>query len=298
MTGTVLTYNNSIMRKLFLTALAVALTMTACEKPIISDNDGGNVRLTFVPTTHDVPTRGTVSIGDYFSRIAVQLFDADGQKVFDKVKTQSREDDDFGTLSVGLTAGTYTVVAVGHSSPVTPTIKSTELVQFTAKDGVKNSDTFCHYGTVTIDAEHTSHELRMNRMTAMVAFEFTDEALPENYAGIRIDYTGGSANFNPSTAEGCTKSSQSETRGKGTIQYQVFTFPYLSNEGTLKMTLTALDANQNTLTTKTLTDVPVTRNRITRCSGPLFGSGDFTIIQTAFGITVNGDWDGEDFYSF
>jgi hypothetical protein len=283
------------MKKLIMMAIAVCL-MTACEKDI-AQNDDGNVHLTFLPTTHDV-TRGTVSIGDYFSRLAVQMFDADGNRVFDKVKTQSRDDDDFGTLNVGLTAGTYTVVAVGHSSPVTPTIKSTEMVQFTAKEGIKNSDTFAYCGSVTIDADHTSHELRMNRATAMVSFEFSDETMPANYAGIRADYTGGSANFNPSTMEGCTKSSQSETRPNRATQYYVFTFPYMSNEGTLKMTLTALDADQNTLTTKTLPDVPVTRNRITHCQGRLFSDGDFTIYQTAFGISVNSDWNGEDFYYF
>lgn len=277
--------------------MAVGLTLTACEKPVLDiERDDGNVHLTFVPTTHDVTTRGTVSIGDYFSRLAVQLFDAEGNKVFSQSKTQARDDADFGTLSVGLRAGTYTVVAVGHSSPVTPTIKSTELVQFTAKDGIKNSDTFCHYGELTIDEDHTSHELRMNRMTAMITFEFTDAAMPDNYAGLKIDYTGGSANFSPKTGEGCTKSTQSELRSKNTPY--VFTFPYLSSDGTLKVTLNALDKDQNVLTTKVLTDVPVTRNRITKCTGPMFGEGDYNIIQTGFGITVNTDWDGEIEYNF
>ena len=308
-------------KTILMVALAVGL-VTACEKQFASDGpaagstDDGNVRLSFVPTTHDMThgatrsgnvvqcstfnvqrsTRGTVAIGDYFTRLAVQLFDPDGNKVWDKVKTQTRDDDDFGTLSVGLRAGTYTVVAVGHSSPVTPTIKSTELVQFTAKDGVKNSDTFCYCGTVTIDADHTSHELRMNRMTAMVRFEFTDDPMPDNYAALRADYSGASANFNPTTGEGCTKSTQSELRAKATPYF--FTFPYMATEGTLKMTLTAMDADGNALTTKTLPDVPVTRNRITCCTGKLFGDGDFTIIQTAFGITVNTDWAGEDTYEF
>jgi hypothetical protein len=224
------------------------------------------------------------------------MFDQDCNKVFDKVKTQTRDDDDFGTLSVGVVAGTYTVVAVGHSSPVTPTIKSPDMVQFTAKDGIKNSDTFAYCGNVTIDADHTSHELRMNRMTAMVMFELTDDTLPESYAGVRAEYTGGSANFNPTTSEGCTKSTQSELRDKNALYF--FTFPYLSDEGKLKITISALDADQNVLTTKTLPDVPVTRNRITHCQGTLFGDGDFTIYQTALGISVNTDWDGEDYYQF
>lgn len=276
------------------TLLLAVLLLTACEKAVL--NDDGGTRLRFIPTTAD--TRGAVYIGDYFSRLAVQLFDADGQKVWSQSKTQNRDDDDFGTLNVGLKTGTYTVVAVGHSSPVTPTIKSTELVQFTAKNGVKNSDTFCHYGQVTIDEDGGYHELKMNRVTAMVTFEFTDEVMPENFAGLKVEYTGGSANFAPRTGQGCTKSNQSETRGNRATQYQVFTFPYMSSEGVLKMTLSALDADGNVLTTKTLTDVPVTRNRITRCTGVLFGEGDFDIYQTTFGITVNTDWDGVIDYPF
>lgn len=276
------------------TLLLAVLLLTACEK-VVMDDDGGT-RLHFVPTTAD--TRGAVYIGDYFSRMAVQLFDADGQKVWSQSKTQTRDDGDFGTLNVGLKAGTYTVVAVGHSSPVTPTIKSMELVQFVAKDGVKNSDTFCHYGMVTIGEDGGYHELRMNRMTAMVTFEFTDTDMPTAFRQIKIEYTGGSANFNPSTAEGCTKSSQSELRTAPSAQYTVFTFPYLSSDGKLKVTLTALDKDQNVLTTNVLSDVPVTRNRITRCTGELFGDGDFEIHQTAFGITVNPDWDGIIDYQF
>lgn len=273
--------------------LTMCILLNACEK-VALDDDGGT-RLRFIPTTAD--TRGTVSIGDYFSRLAVQLFDQDGNKVFSQSKTQTLDDDDFGTLNVWLTAGTYTVVAVGHSSPVTPTIKSMELVQFTAKDGVKNSDTFCHYGQVTIDEDGGYHELKMNRVTAMVTFEFTDTDMSAAFQQLKIEYTGGSANFNPSTAEGCTKSNQSEMRQRAQ-QYQVFTFPYLSAEGKLKVTLNALDANGSVLTTKTLADVPVTRNRITRCTGPLFGDGDYDIHQTSFGISVNPDWDGEDEYIF
>lgn len=284
--------------------MTMAAMMAACEKTVLdgrtieSDRtDKGNTRLMFVPTTGEA-TRGTLAIGDYFARLAVQLFDSTGAKVFAQSKTQTRDDDDFGTLSVGLKTGTYTVVAVGHSSPVTPIIKSTELVQFTAKDGVKNSDTFCHCGQVTVTEDGGYHELKMNRLTAMITFDFTDETMPDGFHSLDIAYTGGSANFNPMTGQGCTKSSQTETRMAEWKNYAVFTFPYLSSEGMLRMTLSAHDSDGNLLTTRTLADVPVTRNRITRCTGPLFGEGDFDIKQTNFGITINGEWDGQIFYEF
>lgn len=280
------------MKKCFL--MMACIFMCACET--VDFEESGNVTLSFVPTTSDV-TRSTVNIGDYFSRLAVQLFNEDGNKVFSQVRTQSRDDSNYGTLNCQLSPGTYTVVAVGHSSPVTPTIKSPEMVQFTAKDGVKNSDTFCYCGTVTIGDTGGMHELLMNRMTAMLRFRFTDTTIPENFAKLKIEYSGGSANFNPTTSEGCTKSNQSELRNRAN-EYQVFTFPYLSTSSKLKVTLSALDADGTIIAQKTITDVPATRNRISTYTGTLFDGSPGSVTETGFGLTVNDEWAGEDFYQF
>lgn len=271
------------------------LMLPACERGITDDAATGT-RLRFVPTTADL-TRGEVAVGDYFTKLNVMLFDTDGEKVWDKVHTQTAADADFGTVNVSLEPATYTVVAVGHSSAVSASIKSTEMVQFTARDGRKNTDTFCYYGDVTVTEEGGYHEMRMNRVTAMLRFILTDEEVPAGFDGVQIEYTGGSANFNPATGEGCTKSSQSEFRTESS-EYQCFTFPYMSSEGLLRVTISALDADKNVLAEKTIADVPVTRNRITIYTGPLFSDGAGQVSQTSFGVTINGDWAGEDHYTF
>ena len=272
------------------------LLLAGCEKADFDDG-GGNVTLRFTPTTAD--TRGTVVIGDFFTKLNVMLFDENGERVFSQVRTQTVDDAGFGTLNVGLTAGAYTVVAVGHSSVKSATIKSPQLVQFTASGGEKLTDTFAYCGKVTVTEDGGSFDLRMNRATAMVRFRLTDE-LPATVAKIKIDYTGGSANFNPSSMEGCTKSSQSETRLAPSAggEYCVYTFPYLAKSGVLKVTVSALSAEGTVLAQKVINDVPVTRNRITTYTGPLISDGVGEITQTSFGITVNPDWDGEDFYNF
>ena len=272
-----------------------ALLLTACENPVI-DEQQGNVTLTFSVTNSDV-TRGTVTIGDYFTKLNVMLFDADGAKVFDKVRTQLATDDDFGTLNAALQEGTYTVVAVGHSSLVSATIKSPQMVQFTAKDGQKLTDTFCYCGDVTIGDTPEQFQLKMHRVCAMVEVVATDETVPDGFARVVIGYTGGSANFNPTTFEGTTKSTQSEARIKAD-RYQVFTFPYMATTGTLKMTLSMQTADGTVLAVKTIDEVPVTRNRITRYTGHLFDNTPGEITETGFGFTVDADWDGIDDYTF
>lgn len=288
--------------KRILCALAVGLIVTACEKPQLAEKESGNVTLFFVPTTADIPmadtqTRATVTIGDYFAKLNVMLFNADGEKVFDKVRTQTIDDSDFGNLNMSLAAGTYTVVAVGHSSIKSATIKSPQMVQFTASDGEKLTDTFSHCGQVTVSESGGRHELVMNRVCAMLRFRFTDTDIPSAFDRLKIDYTGGSANFNPTTMQGCTKSTQSESRLPA-AEYQVFTFPYMDADGTLKVTVSALTSDDAVIRQRTFTNIPVTRNRITTYTGKFFEDGDGEIIQTAFGISVNPEWDGETEFDF
>ena len=133
----------------------------------------------------------------------------------------------------------------------------------------------------------------------MVQFCLSDDQIPDNFAFFKMDYTGGSANFNPTTLEGITKSSQSENRIRNSLDiYQSYTFPYLSATGTLKMTCTATDADGTIIRQRVFDAVPVTRNRITTYTGHFFEDGDGQFTQSDFGFVVHADWDGEDVHMF
>lgn len=289
------------MNEVVAVAMAAAL-MAGCEKPIMTDVDTSDtdaVTLEFTTTNTDYVTRAASGMAAHASKLNVQLFDEDGQKVFSTVKTQTKDDEDFGRLSVELADGTYTVVAVAHSSARSATIKSPEVVQFTAQDGEKLTDTFCHVSTVEVSGESHSFTLPMHRAVAMVQLHLTDETLPENVWYIKADYSGGSANVNPTTLQGITKSSQSERRIKNDLHlHQFFTFPYMSETGTLKMTISATTSDGTVLKQRTFDAVPVKRNRITTYEGKLFGDGEWTVTMTDFSFVVNADWEGEDRYEF
>ena len=277
--------------------LFLTVALTSCEKQIVPEAaDADNVTLTFQPTLRDI-TRGTSVTA--FKKLNVMLFDAQGNRVFDKVKTQLSSDEDFCTLSLQLTAGTYWVVAVGHSSTISATIKSPEVVQFTASEGEKLTDTFCHCSQITIGGETNTFTLPMYRAGAMIQFCLTDESVPDNFAYFLMEYTGGSANFNPQTLEGITKSSQSEKRIRNELNtHQAYTFPYLSTSCLLKITVSATDMNGTVIRKRVFEDVPVTRNRITTYTGNFFEDGDGQFTQSDFGFVVHADWDGEDFYTY
>lgn len=280
--------------------LLAVLAIAACEKPMpdaTDETDGGHdVVISFEPVSGDLTrTAGTAR----FTKLNVQLFDADGETVFDKVKTQTADDEDFLQMSLKLPDGRYTIVAVGHSSTKSATIKSPEAVQFTASDGEKLTDTFCHCSTIDVGGGTAQYSLPMYRAGAMVQFCLTDTEVPASFAYFLMEYTGGSANFNPSTLEGITKSTQSERRLRNSLNiHQAYTFPYLSATGTLRMTVSGLDQDGTVIRKRVFDAVPVTRNRITTYTGKFFEDGDGVFTQSGFGFTVNADWDGEDHFEF
>lgn len=291
--------------KRWIFSIIALVGLTGCEKPILPDGDAsgtaadGQVVFVFQTESGDVATRAASGIAAHASKLNVQMFDEDGQKVFSSVRTQTKDDDGFGTMAVELEDGVYTVVAVAHSSARSATIKSPEVVQFTAQDGEKLTDTFCHVSTVEVSGENHSFTLPMHRAVAMVQLHLTDETLPEDVWYIKADYSGGSANVNPTTLQGITKSSQSERRIKNDLRlHQFFTFPYMSETGTLKMTISATTSDGTVIRQRTFDAVPVKRNRITTYEGKLFGDGDWTATMTDFSFVVNADWEGEDTYEF
>ena len=253
-----------------------AVLLLSCEKELWQDERqvaDGNLVLTF-------PT-------DSLRKMNVQMFRQDGTKLFDKVQTQTADDGGFGRMVLNADTGRYHLVAVGHSSAVSATIKSPQQVVFTTKDGRKLTDTFCAVVELHADDSQQHVTLPLCLSTACVRFRFTD-ALPVGTTALRFDYSGGSANVNPSTLLGITKSNQSELRAVSSNgEYEIWTFPYMVNEGTLKVTVNCLDANAAVLYSRMLPDVPVSRGRVTTITGSLLPS------DTGIGFLVDSEWEGE-----
>ena len=264
------------MRRLALALVSLSLVACNYEQP------QEPMRMLFAPAS------GTP--GECFSKLNIQLFDSTGTKVFSKVKVQNAGDSGFGSLAVDL-SGTYTVVAVGHSCATSATIKSPQLVQFTASNGEKNTDTFCFCGQVDMSADERSYEVTMDRATAMFRLSMESEQVPAGVTKLLFEYTGGSANFNPTTMQGCTKSNQSESRTfTGLGSYDVFTFPYMADSCRIKMTISAMDAAGQVVRKRVFNSVPMVMNQITEYRGRFFADDDDPWAVVSLHFTVNSGW--------
>ena len=288
----------SIMKQLMF--IALALLLAACEKPVLDNEDAvtkkdANVILHFKQYEQESFTRSATDITELCSRLNIAIFDADGTKV--KTVAQKESDAGYGTVALTLAAGTYQLVVIAHNGEGSATITSTEKVTFPNN---KVTDTFYYFGDLVVTSEVQSYDLTLTRAVAMFRLVLTDEEMPSNVAKLKFYYLGGSSTFSPKDGCGCVNSKQTEIRPVSDDGiYEIFTLPHTEDDVLTKLTVTALDQNDNIIKEKVFENVPVTRNQVTRYTGSFFGSGgsggssDGTIR-----LTADPDWDSVNGYTF
>ena len=291
----------------------LTMGMTSCEKPILDEETGkavtaeANVILHFTQYEQEAfgnsenraATRAATDITELCSRLNIAIFDADGTKV--KTVAQKEGDDSYGTVALTLAAGTYRLVVIAHNGDGSATITSEEKVTFPNN---KVTDTFYYYGDLVVTSEKQSYDLTLTRAVAMFRLVLTDESVPSTVAKMKFYYLGGSSTFSPKDGYGCVQSKQTEIRPvpadfvSGTA-FEIYTLPHTEEDVLTKLTVTALDANDNIIKERIFENVPIIRNQVTRYTGSFFGSGGGGETGSGdFRMTADPDWDAVNGYTF
>ena len=201
-------------------------------------------------------------------------------------------DKDFNTLSISLNPGTYHAVILAHNQDKSPTTTDAEKITFNSD----MSDTFLWSQDITVaEDKGLDVDVNMHRAVAMVRIVTTD-VVPDNVSTVQLYYTGGSSTLNAMTGEGCVNSRQTvkrtisdDMKGK-TATFEIYTFPKSDSKG-LKLVVTAIAANGQTVFTHTFENVPVVRNQVTQYKGALFTNGSAeSDTSSKFRITTDDEW--------
>ena len=293
--------------------MSVAVLLSSCHARIHEIPDTED--LDRVPVTISVnnlnksgyaQTKAMVDVAEVCSNLSFCIYPCEGES-FDKIQiNQTSEDASFGTVSQNLTVGVHRIVVVAHNGDKNPTMTNSESVAFSSNTVMKTTDTFCWAGEVNVTQATGTVNVTLTRATAMFRLKLTDSAVPSQVSELQFAYKGGSAAVNPFTLEGTTKSNQKESfmiEDHSRKVYEVYTFPrYEEKNGErnllpLEITVTAIDVYGNAVKERVLTDVPVTRNRITECTGEFFAGGVLEYTNIGFGgLQVEQDWAGTDSY--
>ena len=297
-----------------LTVPVVAMCTVSCTErmhSIPSDDEPGKVPVTICVSNPDGPeyaqTRAVVDVAQVCSNLSFCIYPCEGES-FDKIQiNQSREDASFGIVSQNLTVGVHKIVVIAHNGDKNPTMTNAESIAFSSNTVMKTTDTFCWAGEVNVTHETGTVNVALSRATAMFRLRLTDTAIPAQVSELQFAYKGGSAAVNPFTLEGTTKSNQKESievEDHARKVFEIYTFPRyeekngVRNLSPLEITVTAIDIYGNAVKERVLTDVSVTRNRITECTGEFFSGGVLEYTNIGFsGLQVEQDWAGTDSYT-
>lgn len=286
------------MKKRILFCCAVLLmlcTLTTCERQILTDEaqvDGNFIVSVLQLEQTPFNSRTRAEAVEACTRMNFAVYDTDGTRL--KQVNQTASDKNFGTAGFQLEEGTYQAVIVGHSSGGNPTMTDPTCIKFTNSQGF--SDTFLYTTTFTVADEPIYQPITLNRIVSLCRFVITD-AVPAEVKTMRFYYTGGSGAFDANTGFGCVNSKQDVKCdvGGGLKQFDLYTFLH-DTEGTIHLTVTALDSSGNELYNREF-DVQMRQNYITWVNCAYFtGSGASSSVTT--GVSFNTDWAGETHVTF
>lgn len=222
-------------------------------------------------------TRGTLTEAG-MARLDVWISDGTTTQDFHQAKT----DEGFGTVTATLNkTKTYTLYAIAHKATAACTL-SEGVVSF-PDDSPKES---CWYSTSFTPATASSLNCAMQRITGKFTLSTTD-AVPEAATKMRFviksTATRYSVSAGPTNVIDRTVDYTSITRkpADNTANFNMNILAASDDATNFEIVVTAYDADDNILQTRTFVDVPIRNGYVTRYAGTFFIDSGMTMSFTA-----------------
>lgn len=272
----------------------LVLLLAACSSDDVVVNDNNEmapvrVHLSgFTVSQEDFsPTRAAQDMADYSGVNAVTLAFYNGTTEVYKT-TQAKGDANFGEYNLSLPMGSYTMVAVAYTTKEGSLFTLTSPTQ-AAYTGDHVYETFTYTQTVSIsNTEAVDISATLNRIVSMLTVISTDGKTAD-VSNVRMTFSAGGKDFNPTTGLALTNTGFANTVGNsaavGATSTSSTCLFLTSDEQTMNVTIETLDADGNTLFSKTVTNVPLKRNRKTKLTGAMYtntGTTGSFLVETAW----------------
>ena len=253
----------------------------------------------FSISQEEFPATRATAVADYTNvkYLTLAFYKSDGTEVFKH--TQLRDDNTtfttFGDFTCYLPQDNYTMVVIanGGDNAVTLTNKTSA-----AYGENRVMDTFAASKAVNITSTNVVNvTATLDRIVSAVAVRSTDNR-PAGVTQLRLTYSKGGKSFNPSTGLATSNTGFVNLMGlSGNAGNTTYVGGYLflaTDEQTMDVTIETLDAEDNVLFSKKITDVPLERNRQTTLTGAIYSSA----AVSARSFQINSDWLTENNVSF
>ena len=233
-------------------------------------------------------TRAAQAAADYAGVKAITLafYKADGTEAYKT--TQTKNDADFGEFSLSLPMGSYTMVAVAYTTKEGSPFVLTSATE-AAYTGDHVYETFTATQLVTIsNTNAVDISATLSRVVSMLTVVSSDGKTAD-VSNVRMTFSAGGKDFNPTTGLAITNTGFANTVGvSAAVGATSTSSSYLflaTDEQDIDVTIETLDADGNTLFSRTIEDVPFKRNRKTKLTGAMY-----TNTGLAGNFQVTTDW--------
>lgn len=293
------------MKRLKLWAVAAALIMTAsCEKPVITEDGETDGEAPATTTTTTTTKKFTFTLkgdfSDQWKPVTRGYLQADGKDLTDvwvldymgntlvqQIHQTDNTADDFGRPVMNLKYGSHHIYFIASRGQGAELDTDAKTITFS-----KVLDTFYKdYEVSVASSSNGNRAVTLDRVVTRLRLTITDAVSAETstitvtpdtwYYG--LDYLSGDP-CESKTAQSTTLTIPSTDKGKTGIQLNLFGFSQ-TDEWKTDVSITAKDADDQTVSSVRLMDVPLKANRITEYAGPLFGS------EGAMNMSLNSTWD-------
>jgi len=224
---------------------------------------------------------------DGVKAMTLAFYDSNGSEVYKT--TQLRADNStyttFGNFSCDLPMGSYTMVVLGYGSTSEITLTSATSAAYSAD---KARETFvCTQAVNITTTDAVDLSATLSRICAKLLVRSNDN-LTANAKKMNVTFSGGAKEFNPSNGLATSNTGFTNTTElTSTVGDYCLVISYLflaSDEQTMNVTINVYDAEDALLFSKTVSDVPLKRNRATTLRGNVFSS------SSTGGFTLSTDW--------
>ena len=282
-------------------AVAAALIVAAsCEKPVIPTDETSGEEETTTTATKKFTFTLKGDFSDEWKPVTRGYLQADGKDLTDvwvldymgntlvqQIHQSDNTADDFGKPALNLKYGNHHIYFIASRGQDAELDTDTKTITFG-----KILDTFYKdYEVSVVSSSNGNRAVTLDRVVTRLRLTFTDAVSAETstigitpdtrYYG--LDYLTGDP-CEPKTAQATSLTIPDTDKGKTGVQVSIFSFSQ-ADEWKTDVTITAMDANNRTISSVKLMDVPLKANRITDYAGPLFGS------EGSMSMSLNSTWD-------
>lgn len=287
-----------ILRTLVISLATICILFAGCSKEKEPTNSAQvatvKVHVSDFAVSQEVfpgGTKTTEDPADYngVNAMTLAFYNAAGTEV---VKTTQLKSDNttfttFGEFECSLPMGSYTMVVLAYYTNENSVLTLTSPT--VASYSLRARETFATTQTVTIsNTNDVDISAILSRIVSMLTVKSTDGKTAD-VTNVRMTLSAGGIDFNPTTGLAITNTGFANTVGNSAAVGSTSTSSTVlflnSDEQTMDVTIETLDADGNTLFSKTVNNVPFKRNRVTKLTGAMY-----TNSGVDGGFQISTDW--------